>query len=516
MSNTLTEAQINSIYEADLGRAAASNEQAAWFALDSSGTLNDSQVIAGIVNSAEAVGSGWEVVRLYQSAFNRIPDGSIPPSLTGGYQVNTAAIDSFAGGKISELQLAADFVAEQEFINHYGNLAGQTTTSDPSGMAIFIQALYLNDLGRTGSAAEVNAWLATGDSAAQVLIGFSDSTEFQNKVNPTVAALLTTNANDAIATPATTALTGVGPLTPPAVQVFNLTIAVDNFTATTSNATFNALPFATAFGTLVNTLNSGDNLQDPTDTSTLNYTSVPASAFLASNPPYVLGVTINGVKTLNFTNDTVAFAGFQGTVTGLQTVNDTASVGPLELGFTGQGIDATGPVVSTVNVAGFAGSSGSTIYWEQLAAAAGSASNSLSVTLSGALGTAKFADVILVATDGAAGTATAPNLAYGTQTYTVNSNANLQMGSAARPSAAPVSMAPRRLSSRAPATWRSARTSSATTRRSPRSTRPAIRASFGSPAARRALAATRKPRQPIPAVCSAAPWVSSMTPRASD
>jgi hypothetical protein len=422
MSNTLTEAQINLIYEADLGRAASSSEQAAWFALDSSGTLNDSQVIAGIVNSAEAVGSAWIVTRLYQSAFNRIPDQA-------GFAVNTHAIDSFAGGPISELQLAADFVAEQEFMNHYGNLVGQTTTSDPSGMAIFIQALYLNDLGRTGGATEINAWLATGDSAAQVLIGFSDSLEFQNKVDTSVAALLTTNALDAIATPPTTALTGIGPLTPPAVQTFNLTISIDNFTATTAGATFNAVPFTTTFGTVSNTLNTGDNLQDPIGDGTLN--EIVAPPILAGNPIYALGVTLNGIKTLNFTNTAFGgIGGFQGSVTGLTTVNDTNSVGGLELGFTGQGIDATGPVLSTVNVSGFAAATGTTgflIYEEFLAAAAGSASNALSVTLSGALGTTKFADFVVIASDGANGTSTAPNLSYGTQTYTVNSNADLQL-----------------------------------------------------------------------------------------
>jgi len=419
---SLTGAQINTIYLNTLGRPAASAEQAAWVALDSSGTLTDSQVIAGIVNSAEAEGTAWEVVRFYQGAFNRIPDQA-------GFNANVKAIDTFAGGTLSIVQLANDYVGSQEFMNHFGNLVNQTTATAPQTMAIFIQALYLNVLGRAGAQSEVNAWLATGDAAAQVMVGFTDSPEFQAKANNAVAALLTLNANDQIATTPTTALTGVGPLINPGIQVFNLTQGIDTFTATTAGATFNALPFVTPFGLPNNTLNAGDNLQDPVGDGTLNFTDQTITAFSA-NPAFAVGVTINGIKTLNFT-DTNGFGGFQGTVNGLQTVNSNASIGGLEVGFVGQGIDATGPVVTTVNVNGFAAGPGFLIYNEWLAAANSVATNAIAITLSGALGgtLAAGADVIAISNDGAAGTTGAPNLAYGSQKYTVNSAANLQLQS---------------------------------------------------------------------------------------
>jgi hypothetical protein len=184
----LTAAQINTVYSDVLGRPASAAEQAAWVAAESSGPLSAAQVIADIVNSPEAVDYSWLIVRLYQAAFDRVPDSQ------AGFAANVDAVDPASGGKISLLQLAADYTASQEFINDYGNLVGQTTTSDPSGMAVFIQALYHNVLGRTGSTTEVNAWLATGDTAAQILIGFSNSAEFQADANPAVARLLTINA----------------------------------------------------------------------------------------------------------------------------------------------------------------------------------------------------------------------------------------------------------------------------------------------------------------------------------
>jgi hypothetical protein len=429
---SLTGAQINTIYLDDLGRAASTAEQQAWVNLDTSGTLTDSQVIAGIVNSAEAQGSGWNIVRLYQAAFNRIPDQA-------GYIANTAATDSFAGGALSVLQVANDMIGSQEFMNHFGNLVNQTTFTSPQLFAVFIASLYQSVLARNGSQAEINAWLATGDSAAQVLLGFANSAEFQAKANPAVAALLTLNANDQIAATPSTALTGVGPLIAAGVQTFTLTENIDNFTATVAGTVFNALPVTTSVGTVGNTLNPGDTLTDTVGDGTLNIIDV--FPVLAGNAPYSPGVTISGIKTLNITNNSPLGAigaiplpiasGFQGNVTGLTTVNDSASIANVTLGAIGQGLKTA---LTTVNVSGYAGPVSTpampdVIFAAFIAAAAGSASNSLAITLSGILGATVLngADIVSIANDGAPGTAAAPNLSYGTQTYTVNSNANLQL-----------------------------------------------------------------------------------------
>jgi hypothetical protein len=179
---TLAAAQINTVYSDVLGRVASAAEQAAWVAAQSSGLVSASQVIADIVNSPEAQLYAWPVVRLYQAAFGRVPGSQ------QGFAANVDAIDPASGGRASKLQLAADFVGSAEFQARYGT---QTTTAT---LTVFIGALYLNVLGRAGSTAEINAWQATGESAAQILVGFSDALEFQNKANPAVASLLTTNA----------------------------------------------------------------------------------------------------------------------------------------------------------------------------------------------------------------------------------------------------------------------------------------------------------------------------------
>ncbi len=174
-------AGINTVYSDVLGRAASAAEQAAWVAAESSGMLSAAQVIADIVNSPEAQGSSWAIVRLYQAAFGRVPDAA-------GFTADVDFLDPAAGGTGTLLQVAEDVVASAEFQSTYGN------PNTPATLAACIEALYQNVLGRTGSTAEVDAWLATGESAAQILIGLSNSAEFQATANPAVASLLTINA----------------------------------------------------------------------------------------------------------------------------------------------------------------------------------------------------------------------------------------------------------------------------------------------------------------------------------
>lgn len=437
MANTLTADQINTIYQADLGRPASTAEQGMWVADEAAG-MTSSQVIADIVSLPEAVSYSYAIVRLYQATFGRIPDQA-------GFIVNTLAIDIDApgGGTITFAQIEADFAVEQEFINKYGAPFTGTTSTQPTLAENFITELYQNVLQRTGSTTEVNNWLATGDTAAEILNGFVDSQEFVNDTNSAVAALLATNALDAILTPPESALTGSGSLL--AINLgSNTTITINS-----AGGSVNAGQIMNSLGMILNALMSGDNLQDTAGDGTLNL-----SVAAAANPSFVSGVTISGFSTLNFTNNdagtvSAGSAGFEGNVTGLQTVNDTGSIGNLTLGAAGQGIDppsgsatgsalssgnltgtATGSVVvSTVNVTGYAGPAGSVIYAEFLSAAAGALGNSIAFSLSGALGTtvAGGADVISVANDGANGTSSAPNLSYGTQTYSVNSAANLQL-----------------------------------------------------------------------------------------
>lgn len=108
-----------------------------------------------------------QAYRIYQAAFNRTPDAS-----GLGYWIN--AMDNGA----SLLSVAQGFVGSAEFASTYG--------SNPS-VGKIVGGFYNNVLHRDGESSGVAYWtgvLTSGaQTAAQVLMGFSESTE--NQVNLT-------------------------------------------------------------------------------------------------------------------------------------------------------------------------------------------------------------------------------------------------------------------------------------------------------------------------------------------
>jgi hypothetical protein len=109
-------------------------------------------------------GHGGEAFRLYQAAFNRVPD---LPGL--GFQMH--ALDE--GWSLQNI--AGDFLNSPEFQATYGNV------SDTQ----FIELLYLNVLHRQGEDAGVQFHLnelASGQTRADVLVHFSESPENQANV----------------------------------------------------------------------------------------------------------------------------------------------------------------------------------------------------------------------------------------------------------------------------------------------------------------------------------------------
>ena len=140
-------AQINTIYMNVLQRPASAAEQAGWVALDSSGTLTDTQVITDIVTSPEAQQYDWTIARMYQAAFGRVPDQT-------GFTANVDALDPSAPGispKDTEIQIAAAFVASAEFQVRNGVLNPNESLSLQGAVAtIYLQTLYNNVLGRAG------------------------------------------------------------------------------------------------------------------------------------------------------------------------------------------------------------------------------------------------------------------------------------------------------------------------------------------------------------------------------
>ena len=171
-------------------------------------------------------------------------------------------------------------------------------------------------------------------------------------------------------------------------------------TATIAGAVFHANPTAGVLG-LNNTLNTGDNLQATgaaAGHSTLEFTAVLATAGLLANPGFATGVTMNGIDTLNASNQSNLLgvgalpSGFQGNITGLVTVNDNNSIAGLQLGNFGQGLNTA---LQTVNINHFAGNPTITglgvlpVFAADIAQSASSAANALTVNLNGNLGATK-------------------------------------------------------------------------------------------------------------------------------
>jgi hypothetical protein len=133
-----------------------------WTDLVAGGTYTRPQVIDSFVQSAEFGGFVAPVVRLYFATFLRVPDYA-------GLVGNAALVRN---GTVTLLQLADFFVASPEFAATYGALDNTQ----------FVTLLYNNVLGRAPDQAGLDGWvalLAGGMSRGQVLLGFSDSTEYQ-------------------------------------------------------------------------------------------------------------------------------------------------------------------------------------------------------------------------------------------------------------------------------------------------------------------------------------------------
>jgi hypothetical protein len=219
-------------------------------------------------------------------------------------------------------------------------------------------------------------------------------------------------------------------------DTFTLTPNADTFSTSATGAVFNAFPAVSIAGLISNTLNAGDNLKDTAGDGALNFT---AETSVAGNQPYAVGVTLNGISTLNYIgafSTVAALGGFQGSVTGLTVVNDTGSTGGLQLGGIGQGLVTP---LTTVNISGYAPIGGTTAFGTPamfrgiISAAAGTSPTPLAVTITGPVGTSapsfagapSGAAVLAVATDGSPGSAASPNAAYSAWDLTLNSTAFL-------------------------------------------------------------------------------------------
>jgi Ca2+-binding RTX toxin-like protein len=118
----------------------------------------------------DIAGNGGQVYRVYQAAFNRVPDG-------GGLGFWINAMDT---GQ-SLFSIAQGFVASAEFKALYG--ANPTNTS-------MVSTMYTNVLHRAPDNAGIAFWVSVLDNhqatPADVLMGFSESAENQQALAPVI------------------------------------------------------------------------------------------------------------------------------------------------------------------------------------------------------------------------------------------------------------------------------------------------------------------------------------------
>lgn len=258
------------------------------------------------------------VVRLYQTAFNRLPD-------TAGM---TAWVVPFSTGALSLQSIANGFTQSTEF-----------TTLYPTSMsnAQFVGALYWNILQRAGEDAGIRGWVSALDSGAltraQVLLGFSDSAEFVRNIEPAVNTFLTNIANTPVATQ-NSALLYTGSLfdlggAPTAT--YTLTTGVDapgvGAFATSSpsgNSVINGTMVYAAAGVTVDTtstLNVSDVIQGTGSNNTLSLTVSGGNAGTT-----FVGASISGIQTINVRNVSGQTNSLDAsTISGLTTFNSNLS-----------------------------------------------------------------------------------------------------------------------------------------------------------------------------------------------
>ena len=127
-------------------------------------------------------GNAGQVYRLYQAAFARTPD-------TAGLAHNVGLVD----GGMGLTTMSSAFIASQEFRQRYGSNVSDTT---------YINALYLNVLGRGADAAGLAGWqqrLSDGSwDRSTVLIGFSESAENKALVGAAISNGIWLGADGAI------------------------------------------------------------------------------------------------------------------------------------------------------------------------------------------------------------------------------------------------------------------------------------------------------------------------------
>lgn len=379
------------------------------------------------VFAAESLGSALSTQTSFQSfvGLNASQFAQSVSTLTG---VNVSAIQTFVANwqaffTNNPIALQGRTVTQASYGAAFGDAVGvallnpttanlETIVSTTPGVNQFIPNTI------QGLVANALLTVATGQyETGKALGGLKAHTDLQGEASVTQGGVFLTQNIDS-----PTAGFSLSP---------NGTPLLNGFTATQAGAIFQAPAFVTALGIAVNTLNSGDNLQDTVGDGTLNLQTVKLS--IGANPPFATNVTMNGLKTANIANQAADGTidgipgGFQGNITGLLVENNNGSIAAVTLGGTGQGLKT---LLTDININNYGGKAGSDLNTVILASAIGDATKTINVSFTGGnLGTTKDggAQEIAISNDLGGGTKAAPNLTYGTWALTINNNANLQL-----------------------------------------------------------------------------------------
>lgn len=178
---------INEIYLAVLRRDAEPLGLSFWEAQFNAGTSLDS-IRDLIVASSESSSFVDPIVRLYEVAFGRQANDA---ELTN-------SVNSLRSGATLET-IAEGFAGSQEFIDRFGTGADRST---------FVENLYRNGLDRASDVSGKAFWVGSDFTNAQLLLGFSESTESVARLDDATVVFLA-NLSEGIAANTSAPLTAV-------------------------------------------------------------------------------------------------------------------------------------------------------------------------------------------------------------------------------------------------------------------------------------------------------------------
>lgn len=154
---------MNAWYQAVQFRDGPTSTVESWVALLNNGGATPTEVQNAIVADTFTSSYVNPMIRIYQAAFNRVPDSA----------GQNFWVDNYAAGNVTTQTAADNFANSPEFKATYGN----ASAADPINAAV-LTAFYQNVLGRAPDQAGYDFWLNSGQNIGQVLNYFAQSPEF--------------------------------------------------------------------------------------------------------------------------------------------------------------------------------------------------------------------------------------------------------------------------------------------------------------------------------------------------